>query len=414
MAFLVRISFTNIIEGTLQSAPYRSIYAYPFDVADTGVATFARQMLCLGISDVSLAVSYHAGKFLRPQARGGAVIFPEDSVAYFDPRLDLYGELRPQPHSDTAMRRVLIDLVDDGRLRVHGWTVLLHNSRLGALHPEYTARNAFSDAYVYSLCPMNDAVFEYAVALCGDLAQHHSLSSLVIETPGWLPFVHGYHHEFAQVRSNGWLEAMLGLCFCASCRRGLTSESADAAALQHRVATRIRNYLAAPVDAASDQAASWIIADLVADAELMLLIRLRQRRVNELAVAIRAALGTRTELAIIPTVQRPTALSLFEGSDLGALTGVVDWLEVPFYEPTAARVAADVHHTIAMTGGTAGIRAILRPGPPDLSDGRETAAALAALRSAGIEQWAFYNYGLLRTHHLDALAEQLKSIQRAQ
>ena len=396
----------------LRAGPYRSIYAYPFDVADRGVAAFAQQMIDYGLTDVSLAVSYHAGKFLRPQARSSAVIFPEDGVVYFDPRAEHYGELRAQPHSDPAQRRVLADLLTDGRLRVHAWTVLLHNSRLGALHPQYNARNAFGDAYIYSLCPMHDAVFEYALALCSDLGQLHALAGLVLEAPGWLPYTHGYHHEFAQVRSNVWLEAMLSLCFCPACEGRLVREGVHAAALRDRVAKRIRSYLAAPVDAAVDQAASWITADLVADGELIQLLRQRQRRVTELVTVIRGALPATMELAVIPTVQRPTAMSSFEGSDLAALNAVADWLEVPFYEPTAARVAADVHHTITMAGGAAKIRAILRPGPPDLGDGSELAMALAALRTAGINEWAFYNYGLLRPHHLDAVAAQLSASRR--
>jgi hypothetical protein len=185
-----------------------------------------------------------------------------------------------------------------------------------------------------------------------------------------------------------------------------------AAALRDRVAKRIRSYLAAPVDAAVDQAASWITADLVADGELMQLLRQRQRRVTELVTVIRGALPATMELAVIPTAQRPTAMSPFEGSDLATLNAVADWLEVPFYEPTAARVAADVHHTITMAGGAGKIRAILRPGPPDLGDGGELGTALAALRTAGINEWAFYNYGLLRPHHLDAVAAQLSASRR--
>jgi hypothetical protein len=135
---------------------------------------------------------------------------------YFEPQPALYGELKPLAHSDPAMRRVLPELVADAQLAVHAWTVLLHNSRLGALHPQYTAHNVFGDGYVYSLCPMHDAVFAYAVNLCRDIAAQ-GVHSLVLETPGWLPYAHGYHHEFAQVRSNVWLDTMLGLCFCDAC-----------------------------------------------------------------------------------------------------------------------------------------------------------------------------------------------------
>ncbi len=391
---------------------YRSLYAYPWDVQDRGVARFVDETLQRGLTGVTLAASYHAGKFLRPHAQHGArVIFPEDGVVYFEPDASRYGQLQPQAHSDPALRGVLGALRDNGRLAVHAWTVLLHNSRLGALHPQLTARNAFGDGYVYSLCPMQPAVFDYAVALCADVATH-GVASVVIETPGWLPYAHGYHHEFAQVRSNAWLDAMLGLCFCDACVKAGKAAGFDADALKQRVAQRIDSYLDAPVDATPEQANAWIAADLLDDADLAALVRLRQARVTELVAAIRAALPAQVQLAVIPTVQRPTAQCWIEGSDLAALAKVADWLEVPFYEADAARTVADAWDTVRRIGGPEKIRALLRPGPPDLGDGAQLAPALAGLRELGLRDFGFYNYGLLRRARLDALGATLNAFDR--
>ncbi|MEI9902879.1 MAG: hypothetical protein WDN06_02030 [Asticcacaulis sp.] len=104
-------------------------------------------------------------------------------------------------------------LCADGGLPVRAWTVLNHNSRLGFDHPEVTAQNAFGDRYPYSLCPAQPDVIEYAVTLCRDLSAGYDLTQLLLETPGWLTYSHGYHHEFAQSAAHPWLDAMLGLCF---------------------------------------------------------------------------------------------------------------------------------------------------------------------------------------------------------
>ncbi len=386
---------------------YRSLYAYPWDVHDTGVARFVDQALALGLNGVTLAASYHTGKFLRPHARsGGRVVFPQDGAVYFNPDPSRYGMLAAQPHDDPAMRQALGALLADGRLSVHGWTVALHNSWLGALYPQFTARNAFGDGYVYSLCPMQSAVFDYAVALCLDVAAQ-GVASVVVETPGWLPYAHGYHHEFAQVRSNAWLDTMLGLCFCDACVKAGQTEGIDMVHLQEQVAARIDGYLDAPVDASADQAAAWLAADLHHDTELAALVRLRQRRVTDLVTTIRGALPTHTALAVIPTVQRPTAACWQEGSDLAALAQAADWLEVPFYEPDAQRTVADALDTLRRVGGPAKVRAILRPGPPDLADGAQLDAALAGLAQLGLRDFAFYNYGLLRRSRLDAIGTAL-------
>lgn len=408
---------------------YRSLYAYPWDVAEEGVAAFAAQVRARGLNGVTLAASYHAGKFLRPNARrGGRVVFPEDGVVYFEPDTKRYGELRAEPHSDPALRRLFTELAGDGRLEVHAWTVLLHNSRLGATYPQYTARNAFGDGYVYSLCPAQPAVFEYAVALACDAARQ-GVRSVVLETPGWLPYAHGYHHEFAQLRSNVWLDTMLGLCFCDACVKAAADAGIDGAGLRQRVAGRIDNYLKAPVDATETQAAAWLAADLLDDLELAAYIRRRQAWVTELVATIRAGLPAGVQLAVIPTVQRPTAQSWIEGTDLRALAAVADWLEVPFYEANAARVIADAHDTLrrlpasAKPGtdpekpgsvpGFSKVRAILRPGPPDLVDGAQLPQALAGLAALGIGDFAFYNHGLLRSERLDALGAALDHFDRS-
>ncbi|MEJ7137505.1 hypothetical protein [Amphibiibacter pelophylacis] len=392
----------------------RSVYAYAFDVAETGVDAMADHLRGSGFNGLTLALSYHAGKFLRPQSRSSAVVFPQDGVVYFDPDRARYGELTPQPHSEAAVRsvaRAWQDSVATQGLALHAWTVLLHNSRLGALHPQYTARNALGDGYVYSLCPSHAAVREYAVALCADIARLEP-ASLVLETPGWLPYAHGYHHEFAQVRSNPWLEQQLGLCFCPACVRLGQARGLDAPALRARTAQRIQRYLHAPVDAPADMAQAWLQADLVADPELAAWHRLRQETVTALVADIRAALPARVALGVIPSVQRPSSLAYLEGSDWAALARTADWVEVPFYEPDAARVAADAWDVCCRVGEDAvrqrRVRAILRPGPPDLGDGREVAQALEALAQAGIADVSFYNHGLLRAAHWQRLAATLR------
>lgn len=60
----------------------RSLYCYPWDVAET--ALHVQRLQQLGMNGATRAVSYHAGKFLRPHASAAPrVIFPEDGVVYF-------------------------------------------------------------------------------------------------------------------------------------------------------------------------------------------------------------------------------------------------------------------------------------------------------------------------------------------
>jgi hypothetical protein len=204
------------LEFRMERTPGPTLYAYPWDLAGTAPHAVAARMAKLGIGSITLAMSYHAGKFLRPWATGARVVFPEDGVLYFDPTPSLYGQVKPVGHSDPAQRRLAADLAPHIPLRA--WLVLLHNTRIGMQDSALVARNAWGDPYVYSLCPSHDANRAYALAVCRDAASQ-PVTALVLETPGWLPYAHGYHHEFAQVRSNLWLDTLSGRTRRASMRR---------------------------------------------------------------------------------------------------------------------------------------------------------------------------------------------------
>ena len=45
------------------------MYSYSWDLAENGVAKSVEEFKKLGINSVTLASSYHAGKFLRPKSR---------------------------------------------------------------------------------------------------------------------------------------------------------------------------------------------------------------------------------------------------------------------------------------------------------------------------------------------------------
>ena len=214
---------------------YRAIYAYAWDVGEVGVPTFVADVKALGLDTVTLAGSYHAGKFLRPKGKSGKVYFPEDGTAYFRVTPERYGTIKPSEnsllqHGDT------MKALCEAEIAVNAWMVLLHNTRLGTAHPDSTVENAFGDRYVYSLCPSAPEVREYAVALCKDVTESYPVIGLSLETPGFLPYQHGFHHEFALLKQNRWLDAQLGVCFCEHCVRGAASKGIDAAGLKKRVA----------------------------------------------------------------------------------------------------------------------------------------------------------------------------------
>ena len=86
---------------------YRAIYAYAWDIAETGVRSAVDEFRGLGLNTVTIAGSYHAGKFLRPHGVNGKVYFPEDGTAYFKADDKRYGAIKPVANSMLAERDIL-------------------------------------------------------------------------------------------------------------------------------------------------------------------------------------------------------------------------------------------------------------------------------------------------------------------
>ncbi len=355
-------------------------YAYPWNLHDP--ATDVARMRDAGMAHLTVATSYHAGKFLQPRDPVARVYFPEDGTVYFRHDPARYGKLQPRMADVTRRQDVLRTLCDRRTLPVRGWTVLNHNSRLGWEHPETVARNAWGDPYYYSLCPSHPAVRDHAVALCADLADAYDLDSLLLETPGWLTFDHGYHHEVALRAPDALPRAMLGLCFCARCVAGAEAAGIDAGGLRRAVAERVDASLAGAADAGEPEA-------------LAAYHRWRCGVVTALCRDIRVAVRRDVRVRVISTCQRPHATCYLEGGDLRALDEVTDGLELPLYQPSAGETARDLDHVLGVVGAAPRLSAILRPSFPDMTSEAQLRETVAGIAAAGVTDISFYNVGML-------------------
>jgi hypothetical protein len=387
---------------------YKAIYSYAWDLAEVGVPAATAEFRKLGLDTVTMAGSYHAGKFVRPHGRTGKVFFPDDGTIYFNADPSHYGAIRPVPNGPLGGRDMLRELTDDGGMAVNAWLVLLHNTRLGMLHPDSVVRNAYGDPYHYSLCPSAPEARAYAVGLARDVTENYPVRGISVETPGFLPYAHGYHHEFALLDSNTWLENMLGLCFCRHCLAGAEKAGIDAHRFKAEVAADVSDYLDSDVDFPADMAEAFWRADVAAGGDLRRYLDFRSGVVTSLVAEIRAAVRADAEVAVIPSVARPTAGAWYEGSELGALAESAGIIEACFYEPDAMRVKADLFDIRRRLKGKGRLRGILRPSHPDLAAKDEFLAAVEALREGGVDELAFYNWGHLRRSNLAWIGEALR------
>lgn len=388
---------------------YKAIYTYAWDLAETGVAPAIDEFRALGLDTVTIAGSYHAGKFLRPHGKSGKVYFPEDGTVYFNADPTRYGAIKPVANAMLGQGDILRELIDAGSMNINVWLVLLHNTRLGMAHPESVVRNAFGDPYFYNLCPCAPEARAYAVGLARDVTESYPVGGISVEAPGFTPYAHGYHHEFALLRSNPWLENLLGLCFCDHCLAGAEVQGIDVRRLKAQVAADVAAYLDSDVEFTPDMAETFWRADIVADGDLRRYLDFRNGVVTSLVAEIRAAVRADVDVAIIPSVARPTGGAWYEGSDLKALADTTGILEACFYEPSAARIAADLFDIKRRLRGSGKLRGILRPSFPDLASKGEFLEAVATLRAGGVDELAFYNWGHLRQANLAWIGEALRA-----
>jgi hypothetical protein len=389
---------------------YRAIYAYAWDLAERPTAEATAEIAALGLNTITLAGSYHAGKFLRPRGKSGKVYFPEDGTVYFRHDPKRYGAIKPVANSLVKDRDFFAELTASKPLAVNAWMVLLHNTRLGAAHPEATVRNAFGDPYVYSLCPSNPDAREYAVALCKNVTERYAILGISVEAPGFAPYAHGFHHEFALVKQNRWLEDHLGLCFCDHCIAGARRAGIDADGLRNRIRADIESYLGGDFDLPDDMAEAFWLADTRSEGGLGAFLAWRTNVVTSLVAEIRASVRKDAAVAVIPSVVRPTGGAWYEGSDLAALADAAGIIEACFYEPSPERVIADAWDVKRRIAGKGEIRGIMRPAHPDLNGAGAVKAAVAGLAAVGIRDVAFYNWGFLRPRGLTWIADALAGL----
>jgi len=398
----------------------RSIYAYPWDLREEGIETALATIADLGLTAVSVAASYHSGKFLSPRHPHRRVIFPEGGVIYFRPSEARFRDLPIRPVVSELVREedVLAGIAracSRSGLRLIGWVVGTHNTRLGGQHPELLSRNAYGDPYVYALCPSHEAVRAFLLALVEDLLEQYPLDGLEVESFGYLGFLHGYHHEFYSVSLGVFEQALLALCFCPACEQMGKEAGLDMKRLRGSVRQALDRRLngsveRGPATAADDVAA--LLDFLLAHVELQAYLRRRNERVAALLAEL-AVFARRkgVEFSCLgPVFSRPTALGWVEGFDPRAVGEIADRLVVALYFEEAERREAEVAFVADLQLPCA-LGAVLNLGPPYTRTLEDVEVALRHMADLGFTSVGFYNYGTLPASRLQWIRHALAALE---
>jgi hypothetical protein len=384
-----------------------AMWTYPWDVLDLGADTVAADLASrAGLNAVSLAAAYHAGHFLQARSPRRKSYFPEDGVIYFrpDPARWVGRRILPKVADLLGQSDALRDLIrrrDAGGLKVHCWTVCLHNTRLGMLHPEVCTRNAFGDPNYFSLCPNNGDARSYAVTMVADLTHNYRPDSVELESPGFMGFVHGYHHEKDGVGLSDDEVFLMSLCFCPACIARAKTAGLDGEAVRGLVHRLLIEVTERPLPAREE-------AEVARYPEIEAYAELRVSAVTALVAEAKEAAHPDTRVHVIDDLA-----PMLTGHDTGAAARSCDGALVCAYNMDTHAVATAIADARRAIGADRWLGAGLRVFVPEIGGAADLVARAEAAVRAGAKGLNFYNYGLVPAARLDWIAEASRAARAA-
>ncbi|MEF0941267.1 hypothetical protein [Rhizobium sp. BR 362] len=380
-----------------------SMWTYSWDIQDQGLEALAADLSGrAGLTTVSMAISYHAGRFFQPRSPRQKAYFPEDGTVYFRPDERLWQDklIRPLMATNVTERGDMLEALTRGRdttgLKVSCWTVCLHNTRLGMLHPNHVTRNAFGNPNYYSLCPSSPAARAYAVTLVRDITNYRP-DMVELESPNFMGFAHEYHHEKDGVGLNAEDDFLLSLCFCDHCAARATKAGVPVEGARRSVTRFIAELCerAVPEQQFPDFPAAGI--DAFRDhPELYAYLAWRSEPVTSLIAEIKAAADPATRIVLIDLKD-----GWLGGVDLAAAGKLCDGAILCCYDMEPETVADVIQGGRAAIGPEKFLGVGLRVFYPEVDGPAILAARAKAAVDAGADGVNFYNYGLIPAKRLD-------------
>ncbi|WP_085901899.1 hypothetical protein [Kiloniella majae] len=375
-----------------------SMWAYPWDLQDLGLdMTYHDYQQLAGVNGISLAVSYHAGRFLQPRSPKRKSYYPEDGTIYFIPDENLWAGKEIQPlvaqnlHESGDMLSPLINDRKHHGLSVSCWTVCLHNSRLGFKHPDHVARNAFGDPSYYSLCPNSNAVRDYVTTLVANLTHSYRPDMVELETIGFMGFDHGYHHEKDGLGLKDEDNFLLSICFCDHCTKAAQDEGIDALTAKKDVQDLISQACSRETpEAQFSQFQEQKLECFKNHTALYAFLKWRTQASTKIVQSIKEATHPDSKIVVIEGEN-----AWRDGVDIKAIGQVCDGVILCAYTATASEVT----NILTETRNYLGPEKYLGLGVSLFHDQTPTPEILServnAAVKAGVDGINYYNYGLV-------------------
>jgi len=373
-----------------------SVWAYPWDLHDLGPGAALSSIAQAGANCISLATSYHAGRFLQPGNPRRRSYFPEDGTVYYrpDPARWVDAEIAPKQaeivDTEGDMLATAIAAREAGGSAVSCWTVCLHNTRLGMAHPGHVVRNAFGDPAFYGLCPSSEAARGYVAGMVGEITETYRPDRIELESPDFMGFDHGFHHEKDGLGLLPEDMFLLGVCFCDHCITRANAAGTDADAARQVVANHLQTAFERELPQAQfPDFPTQGLAAFDGKPALAEYLRWRTESVTSLIARIRAEAHPDSQILLIDG-----AASWQGGVDREKAAAACDGLLYCAYFTPADRVRAELETARAALKPDATLIAGLQMFHPEVANAEDLIARACAAGPL-VDGLNFYNLGLV-------------------
>ncbi len=380
-----------------------SMWIYLWDFVDEGYERVFRNLSDNGMTSVSLATAYHAGRFLEPHNPKRKVVFLEDGTVYFHPKQSLYGRIRPQVNSLVAaghsLERVQ-QVAHKWGMKTRAWVVCCHNTLLGTRHPDITSEDAFGDRLYHNLCPTNDDVRRFVRTLVADIASH-DVDTIELEALQFQGYTHGFHHEREGIELTQAARALLGFCFCASCLKSAKLAGVDIVSLRDFTRQKLESYFEEPTKGAAELST----IDTIHSELIEPFFEWRTSVVQSLLMDLKTVAGN-TKLRQLMSVD-PLARKM-ASVDAAASAKSTGGVLALGYVKDGASLREPLSALYSMVGD-AEITLGLQLGLPESGGRKEFLDKMSVAREFGIHSFNFYNYGFVPLENLKWIKEAVTS-----
>jgi hypothetical protein len=391
---------------------YTAIWIYPWDLLDEGIDTVLDRVADAGIQGISVAAAYHHVRALCPHNPQRAVYHGEGGVIYFRPDFGAFSDTRIRPVlSELAQSLDPLDHICESAARrgikVHAWTVITHNSRLGKQHEKCTLKNAFGDRYPFGLCPADPDVREYAKALVRSLASRPNLSCIELEALGYMGLEHSGHHSKAGVELDPVHRYLLSLCFCHHCEAVMERNGVAVEKAKESVKQEMRGFFAGRYKR-DDQDPVEELHDILGESNADGILAARDEVVLTLLEELYWLVDDPQSLTVMVTGS-PLETGAAAAVTVSQAREYSDRLLVQAFDQDTRAVYNSVS-SIAVLRGSTPVHAGIAAYAPYVRSGDDLLEKAQAARDSGADGLQFYHYGLMPLENLEWIRAALSNL----